>query len=136
MRAAWFRKTKKSALCTLKVLLGRSRHKLTNHPDRITEIGSSNSQVYEAPDDLSEPRRVAHLPGVRTKLHGSVQRIRDGLTVGHPEFEEHIQHVLSLADQYALGGTDHFDPEEVMKVPQILHIERRRKLLLYAVDFT
>ena len=63
------------------------------------------------------------LPTIGTKLHGSVQRSRDGLTVGHPEFEEHTQHVVSLADQYAFGGTDHFDPEEVMKVPQILHVK-------------
>ena len=50
-------------------------------------------------------------------------RSRDGLTGGHPEFEEHIQHVMTLADHYAFGGTDHFDPEEVMKVPQILHVK-------------
>ena len=43
---------------------------------------------------------------------------------------------MVLADQYAFGGKDHFDPEEVMKVPQILHVERCRKLELYAVDFT
>jgi hypothetical protein len=30
---------------------------------------------------------------------------------------------MTLADQYAFGGTDHFDPEEVMKVLQILHVE-------------
>ena len=54
--------------------------------------------------------------GVGTKLDGSVQRSRDGLTVGHPEFEEHTQHIMALADQDAFGGTDHFDPEEVMKV--------------------
>ena len=46
----------------------------------------------------------------------------------HPEFEEHIQHVMTLADQYAFGGRDHFDPEEVMKVPQILHVKRCRQL--------
>ena len=39
------------------------------------------------------------------------------LTVCHPELEEHTQHIMSLADQYAFGGADHFDPEEVMKVP-------------------
>ena len=31
--------------------------------------------------------------------------------------------IMSLADQYAFGGTDHFDHEEVMKVPQILYVE-------------
>ena len=55
---------------------------------------------------------------------------------GHPELEELTQHVVSLADQYAFGGTDHFDPEEVMKVPQILHVERCRKLELHAVDLS
>ena len=85
-----------------------------------------------------EPLRIAYLAGIGTKLDGSVQRSRDRLTVGHPEFEEHTQHVMSfnLADQYAFGGTDHFDPEEVMKVPQILHVERCRQLELYVVDFT
>ena len=73
---------------------------------------------------------------VGTKLHGSVQRSRDGLTVGHPELEEHTQHVMSLADLYAFGGTNQLDPEEVMKVPQILHVELCRKLEFHAVDFT
>jgi hypothetical protein len=56
-------------------------------------------------------------------LDGVVQRRRDGLTIGHPELEEHIQRIMALADQYAFGGMDHFDPEEGMKVPQILHVE-------------
>jgi hypothetical protein len=68
-------------------------------------------------------------------LDGSVQRRRDGLTIGHPELEEHTQRIMALVDQYAFGGTDHFDPEEVMKVPQILHVERCYKLMLYSVDF-
>ena len=118
------------------MLLGGSRHELTDHPDRITEVGSGDGQVYEDSDNLSEPRWVTHLPGVGMKLHGFVQRSRDGLTVGHPEFEEHTHHLMSLADQYAFGGADHFDPEEVMKVPQIVHVERCRQLELYAVDFT
>jgi hypothetical protein len=42
---------------------------------------------------------------------------------------------MALADQYAFGGTDHFDPKEVMKVPQILHVERCCELMLYSVDF-
>jgi hypothetical protein len=68
-------------------------------------------------------------------LDGSVQRRRDGLTISHPELEEHIQHIMSLVDQYAFGSTDHFDPEEVIKVPQILHVERYCKLTFYSVDF-
>ena len=42
---------------------------------------------------------------------------------------------MLLADHYAFGGTDHFDPEKVMKIPQILHVERCRQLQLHAVDF-
>ena len=42
----------------------------------------------------------------------------DGLTVFHPKLEEHTQHIMSLADQYAFEGADHFDPDEVMKVPR------------------
>jgi hypothetical protein len=60
---------------------------------------------------------------------------RDGLTVGHHELEEHIQHVMMLADQYTFGSTDHFDPEEITKVSQILHVERCCKLSFYSVDF-
>ena len=123
-------------LRTLKVLLGRSGHELTDHPDRITEVGSSDCQVYEASDNLSESSSVAYLSGIGAKLDSSIQRSRDGLTIGHPEFEEHTKHIMVLADQYAFGGADHFDPEEVMKVPYILHVERCRKLELHAVDFT
>ena len=108
---------------TLKVLLDQSRHELTDHPDRVTEVGSGDFRVYEASDYLSEPHRVAYLFGIEAKLDGSIQRSREGLTVCHPELQEHTQHVMSLADQLAFGGTDHFDPEEVMKVPQILHVE-------------
>ena len=96
----------------MKVLLGRSCHELTDHPDRVTEGGSGDCQVYKVSDNLSEPLRVAYLSGIGAKLDGSIQRSRDGLIVGHPEFEEHTQHVMSLADQYAFGGTDHFDPED------------------------
>ena len=95
----------------------RQRHELTNHLDRVTEIGSGDCQVYKAYDNLSEP------PRIRAKLNGSIQRGRDGLTIGHSEFEEHTQHVMLLVDQYAFGGMNHFDPEELMKVPQILHVE-------------
>ena len=72
---------------------------------------------------MSEPRQVACFSGIGAKLDCSIQRSRDELTVGHPKFEEHTQHVMALADQYAFVRTDHFDPEEVMKVPQILHVK-------------
>ena len=42
---------------------------------------------------------------------------------------------MPLADQYAFGGEDHLDTEEVMKVPQILHIKCCGKLGLQATDF-
>ena len=58
------------------------------------------------------------VPGVGTKLDGSLQRSRDRLTVGHPEFEDHTQHIMVLADQYAFGGTDHFHLEEVIRSPK------------------
>ena len=92
------------------MLLGRSRYELTDHPDRVTKIRLGDCQVYEASDNLAEPRRVAYLSGVEAKLDGSIQRSRDRLTVRHPEFEKHTQDIMVLADQYAFGGTDHFDP--------------------------
>ena len=118
------------------MLLGRSRHELTNNPDRVFEVGSGDGEVYEASDYLLEPRQVEYLSEIGAELDGSIQRSRDGFTIGHLVFEEHTQHVMPLADQYAFGATDHSDPEEVMKVPQILHVERCRKLELHAVNFT
>ena len=44
----------------MKVLLSWSRHELTNHLDRVTEIWFGDSQVYEASDYLSVPRRGSH----------------------------------------------------------------------------
>ena len=55
-------------LRALKVLLGFPRDELTNQADRIAEVWSSDSQVYEASDNLSEPFRVANLSGVEAKL--------------------------------------------------------------------
>ena len=60
--------------------------------------------------------------GVETDLESAI-----------PNLKSILEHVMLLADQYAFGGADHFDPEEVMKVPQILHVERCRKLELHAV---
>ena len=39
------------------------------------------------------------------------------------ELGEHIQCVMTLADQYAFGGVDYVDPEEVMNLPKILHFK-------------
>jgi hypothetical protein len=68
------------------------------------------------------------------KLYGSVQRRRDGLTLGHAELEEHTQRIMPLTHQYAFEGTDHFDPEEVMKISQTIHFERCCQLTFYTVD--
>ena len=115
------------------MLLGWACHELTNQADGVTEVWPGDGQVYEASDYLSEPFRVADLSGVGAKLHGSVQRSRDGLTIYHPDLEEHTQHVMSLVDQYAFGGADHFDLEKVKKV---LHVRRYCKLELYTINFT
>ena len=58
----------------LKVLLGWPLHELTNQADRIAEVWPSDSQVYEASDNLSEPFRVANLFAFEAKLYGSVER--------------------------------------------------------------
>jgi hypothetical protein len=68
-------------------------------------------------------------------LYGSVQRRRDGPTVGYPELEEYIRRIMSLADEYAFTSADHFDPKEVMKFSQILHVERCCEFTLHTADF-
>ena len=65
---------------------------------------------YKTSDLMSKPFWVACFSGVGAKLHGSVQRSRDVFALCHTELEEHTQHVMSLADQYAFGGADHLDP--------------------------
>ena len=42
---------------------------------------------------------------------------------------------MSLRQEYAVGGVDHFDPKEVMKVPQVLHFECGQQLGHHAGDF-
>ena len=69
------------------------------------------------------------------KLDIPSKRNHEGFATCHAKIEEHIQHSVSLEDQYAFMGADHFDPEEVMKVVEILHLECCRKLRLHAVDF-
>ena len=95
------------------MLLGWPRHELTNQADRITKVRSGDGQVYEVSHYLSEPFRVADLSRVGAKLDGSIWRSRDGLTSCHPKLEAHTQHIMSLADQYAFGGVEHFDPREI-----------------------
>ena len=83
----------------------KSRKTSRREKSRKTEQGSK-----EGAEESSRFNDMASHIGA--KLYGPIQRRRDGLTVGHPELEEHTQHVVSLADQYAFGGMDHFDPEE------------------------
>ena len=47
---------------------------------------------------------------------------QDKFSILHAELEEHIQHIGLLVDQYTFRGADYFDPEEVLKVPQV-HLE-------------
>ena len=47
--------------------------------------------------------------------------------LGFPLVAENLHD--NRTDQYAFNRTDHFDPEEVMKVPQILHVKRCRQLV-------
>jgi hypothetical protein len=42
---------------------------------------------------------------------------------------------MSLADQYAFRSADYFDPKEVMKVSQILHVEQCCEFALHTADF-
>ena len=41
---------------------------------------------------------------------------------------------MALRQQYVIGGVDHFDPEEVVKVPQVLHLKCSRQLGLHIAD--
>ena len=42
---------------------------------------------------------------------------------------------MSLSEQYLVGCVDHFNPEEVLKVPQVLHLKCTQQLELYSADF-
>ena len=98
-----------------------TRHELTNQSDQITEVWSDDGQIDKASDDLSEPFRVACCSGVKAKLHIPVQRSPDRFSFRNTKFEEYTQHIMRLIDQYAFRVADLFDPEEVMKVTEILH---------------
>ena len=110
------------ALRALKVLHGWSRHELTNHSECIVEVWLGNGQVYKAFNYLLEPFQVASLSGVGAK-HISVQRSGDGFAFRHSELEEHTKHVMSLAYECAFEVANHLDPQDIMKVPQVLHVE-------------
>ena len=78
---------------------------------------------YKTSDLMSKPFWVACFSGVGAKLHGSVQRSRDGFALCHTELEEHSQNIVSLVYQYDFMDADHSDPKEVMKAPQVFHVE-------------
>ena len=91
--------------------------------------------------------RYIRLPAICQKVFGShialesersfIFRSRgvENSTHNATEFEEHTQHIMLLAHQYAFGVTNHFDPEEVMKVTEILHFERCCELGFYTAAF-
>ena len=99
------------------------RHKFTNQADLITQVRSGDGQVYEGSDYLLEPFRVASYSGVGAKFDIHVQRSRDGFALRHTELEEHSQNIVSLVYQYDFMDADHSDPKEVMKAPQVFHVE-------------
>ena len=70
------------------------------------------------------------------KLHVAIERSGDGSTIRHPEVVQHIQEIMSLSQQYGIEGMDHFDHEEVVKVPQVLHLKCNRQLGLDLDDFS
>ena len=111
------------------------RHKLTDQSDRITEVRPGDGLIYEAFNYLSEPCWVACHSRVGAELHIPVQRSQDRFAFCHTEFEEHTQHIMPLTDQYAFQGANHFNPEEVMKVAEIIHFKRCRKLGFDATYF-
>ena len=69
------------------------------------------------------------------KLQVSIERSGEGSIIRHSELVQHIQEVMFLSKQCAIWGVDHFDPKEVMKVPQVLHFECGQQLGHHAGDF-
>ena len=74
---------------------------LTYQSTRCAEVGLGDGQVYKASDNLSEPRQVTYLSGIGTKLDGSIQRSRDGLTVAN--LKKHVR-VQKWKDRAYLEG--------------------------------
>ena len=70
-----------------------------------------------------------------SKLQVLIERSGDGLIILHYEFVQHIEDIMSLSEKYGIGGVDHFDLEEVMKVLQVLHFECGQQLGHHAGDF-
>ena len=119
----------------LKVLHGQLLYKLTDHSDRIAKAGSGDCLVYKASNNLSEPFLIASRSGVGTNLEIPAKGCEHWSVVGHAELVQHIQHVMSLEQQYVVRGMDHVDPLEVMKVPQVLQFECIRQMGLHSADF-
>ena len=99
------------------MLDGRLLHELAYHSDRIADVGSGDGQVDQASDNLSEPFLIAGRSGVGTELLVPVQGCGDRSAFRHAELVQHIQHIMALREQYVVGGSDHLDPKELMKVP-------------------
>ena len=52
----------------LRILDSRSLHVMIDHTDQIVDVGSGDSEMYEASCNLSEPFLVAGNSGVWTSL--------------------------------------------------------------------
>ena len=80
------------------------------------------------------------LPTICQNLFGSQTFLELGriLTVWSRGVQMDLQSAipnLKSILKYSFGGVDHFDLEKVMKVPQVLHIKRYRKMQLDTADF-
>ena len=98
------------------MLLGWLRHDLNNQANQIAKVRPDDRQVYKAFDNLSEPFLIVDRSRVRTKLQVHVERSGHESTIRYAKFVQHIQDVMSLSEQYAIGGVDNFNLKEVMKV--------------------
>ena len=105
------------------MLHGRLLHELADHSDWIADVGSGDGQIDKASDNLSELFLIAGRVGIGTKLLVPVQGCGDRSTCCHAELVQHIQHIMALRKQYAVGGSDHLDPKKIMKVPWVLHLK-------------
>ena len=69
------------------------------------------------------------------KLLVAVEGSPDGSTFHHVEPEQHCQHIVTLSQQYVVTCVNHFNPEEVIKGPQMLHLKGHQQLGFDIVDF-
>ena len=95
-------------------------HKLAKKVDRITQVGLSDSQIDETPNDLSVLRWLTWCAGVHVQFQVAIEGSRYWLVVYHVELEQKIQYVVVLGehDVVVLGehdvvaGSDDLDVEQ------------------------